>query len=126
VKLKYKAVKGSRKKKGYIRWLTQNVTTGEYKLHRARTFLGITSMNTSLWWCHESKKWLTPEQAQKTPLLKRDLNGNALFWRTTHYNGCKSVRAFRKLLKRWRIYLPAGVEFTLASRFPELEVVGRI
>jgi hypothetical protein len=43
-------------------------------------------------------------------------------------SSCKppsSVKAFVRLLKKWSKYLPPNLEFTLASRFDILEVIGK-
>jgi len=112
MKLKFQSAK--RKNKGIIRW--RDPQTG--KAHWAGTFYGVSSYgnDTTYWWVDKCQKWMTSEESQ----------GQAPYGSHCPYKYIKTVKAFRRRLKQWSQYLPAGTIFTLHSRFEELSVIGRI
>ena len=65
------------------------------------------------WWDGNIKRWtLTPEWD------KGDI-GNT-------FSPCRTVRAFRRRLKEWSMYLPIGTKFRLIGGYVGQDVVGEI
>lgn len=87
-----------------------------YQQHKGRRikrsgFYSITTLD-GYWWIHDSHKWVSSEEARGR--------------RSTHFDGCRNVKQFRRLLRQWSTYLPKGVEFTLVSVWKRHDVYGRI
>lgn len=68
--------------------------------------IGFQSKNGNWWWNYNLKCWT------------QELNGNK-YWYSTHRQ-CKSVRAFRRMLKT----APKGVEFKLWNKYVGRDVYG--
>ena len=143
--LRYASPRGRRRKKGWIFWRTEIKSGVERKIiinpsrlkwpmvvydlgrptiiHRARTFFGVTTFCDYMWdyelkrWVPSGAFWIDGEELE----LDR-LHGSQ--GRSSHFNGCHSVKAFRRYLRKWSKYLPAGVEFILCSRISEYDVTG--
>ena len=79
---------------------------------KKRIFFGVTNFE-GWWWNEDLKIW---HRYGANP------NTNNL---SSHFMGCKSVKAFRRRLRQWSRYLPEGIQFILASRYEGQDVYGR-
>lgn len=109
MKLRYEAPKRARYKSGKTRFSNGC---------KASVFMHIDLDNTcngpNYWYEYEvSDKWMLyddiPEELSRSTCAP-----------------CKSVKAFRRKLKKWSKYLPKGTKFILASKIVGNDVYGRI
>lgn len=98
--------------------LKYNLPKG-YRVNRTIAYCGIQlafeqSIKTNhYWWCYATNKWVDYD----TPLPKGG---------SSHYRGrCRSVKAFKRLLRKWSKYLPKGLAFELVSQYDALCVIGK-
>lgn len=80
---------------------------------KSRGFYSVTTFG-GYWWVYGHDKWMKNEDIPQT---HQGLS--------SHFNGCRSVRAFRRRLRQWSLYLPKGVQFILVSRWGRNDVYGR-
>jgi hypothetical protein len=77
---------------------------------RRRIYGSVTTMGTGYWWHRPSRRWVYQAPGPCS----------------SHFFGCRTVRAFRRRLRLWASYLPAGTPFILVARYVGQDVHGRI
>jgi hypothetical protein len=78
---------------------------------KKQKFFGVTTFD-DFWWSNEYQRWV--------PVA----GDHGKYGGSSHFNGCRSVRAFRRRLREWSHYLPKGVKFYLVSCYRGYNVTG--
>jgi hypothetical protein len=100
--------------RGYVRY--RDIKDRKSKV--TRTFFGVTNFD-GYWWKPDLQKWVNGKEYA-------DAHNGRLGEASSHFNGCHSVRAFRRRLRQWGKYLPKGIKFVLCSRIDDYCVEGKI
>lgn len=80
---------------------------------KSSRFRGVTTFD-GYWWVRKENKWI------------HNADPNCVGARGSGYFRIRSVRAFRRNLRKWSKYLPKGVKFILISRYKNCDVTGTI
>lgn len=64
-------------------------------------FMGVTNYS-DYWWSDDRQRW------------EQGYQGG---YGGTNFDECRTVKAFKRRMKQWSKYLPAGIEFHLISRW---------
>ena len=80
-------------------------------------WMGVTTMNygpngESYWWHDKAQQWLTRDQ-----IVERYGEGQGGYGTHTFPRLVRSVKAFKRFVRKHSAYLPAGIEFCLCSRY---------
>lgn len=111
MKLKYETREARRHRRNSPIWF-RCVHTRKVKCHRPYMF--ITTFDGYMW-STEYQRWV----AHGEPLGNEGADSHLGM-------GTACFRKFKRLLRAWSKYLPAGVEFILCGRFQGVTITGRI
>lgn len=113
MKLQYDASKGSRIK--------------------VRGFYPVHCLTRGYWWIYGLNRWVfipynelsIRENLERMGYRSENI-GEGVSLASNYFHGARNVKGFVRLLKKWRKYLPSGVEFELLSCWIGKSVVGKI
>lgn len=80
---------------------------------KRRGFWAITTLD-GYYWVYQERKWMK----------NKDIPHPHTGYSSHLFDGCKSVKAFTRRLKKWSNYLPKGTQFILVSRWARHDVYG--
>lgn len=87
------------------------------RANKANNFSDVTNYSGYLW---EHGKWVHKDVA-----VGVTIPWASCYVKSDTMHGVHSVKAFRRRLRQWSMYLPPGVEFVLVSNFKGFDVTGR-
>jgi hypothetical protein len=74
----------------------------------------IINSKLNYWWSEDKKMWVSWEERGEYSVL------------SNMFEYCRTERAFRRLLKKWKKYMPAGTQFRLIGKYVGQEIIGKI
>ena len=77
-------------------------------------FIGVENYSGKYWWSIEKQKWVEDNELEYHGCIS-NINSNI-----------KSVKAFKRHLRKWSKYMPEGTEFVFVSRYVGYDVIGVI